>query len=64
MCSDHDGAESTVSGNKFFDEPLWGTKFDNDDADSVWGFSAISPKVRHFVILSYVPCVFKWMLLI
>lgn len=38
--SDHDGAESTVYGDKFGEES-WGANFDtNDDVDSVWGFNA------------------------
>ncbi|ONK55930.1 uncharacterized protein A4U43_C10F2410 [Asparagus officinalis] len=37
--SDHGGAESTFSGDKF-DESSWGANFDaNDDMDSVWGFN-------------------------
>jgi len=46
-CSDHGGAESTTSGDKYFDEPSWGAKFDNDDADSIWGLSTINTKVNH-----------------
>lgn len=39
--SDHGGAESTFSGDKFGDESSWGANFDtNDDVDSVWGFNA------------------------
>ncbi|XXG87401.1 hypothetical protein AAC387_Pa11g2094 [Persea americana] len=43
--SDHDGAESTVSGYKF-DEPSWGATFDaSDDTDSIWGtFNPIKTK--------------------
>lgn len=38
--SDHGGAESTFSGDKFGDESSWGANFDaNDDVDSVWGFN-------------------------
>ena len=45
ICSDHGGAESTFSGDKFGDESLWGANFDtNDDIDSVWGFNT---KVNH-----------------
>ncbi|XP_020574236.1 epidermal growth factor receptor substrate 15-like 1 [Phalaenopsis equestris] len=36
----HEDAESAFSGDKFTDEPSWGTAFDtNYDVDSVWGFS-------------------------
>ncbi|ONK64215.1 uncharacterized protein A4U43_C07F23330 [Asparagus officinalis] len=42
--SDHGGAESTISGDKFPDEPSWGAKFDTDDADSVWDFSSTNTK--------------------
>ncbi|KAJ0969056.1 hypothetical protein J5N97_021933 [Dioscorea zingiberensis] len=43
--SEHLGAESTVSGDKFFDEPSWGATFDsNDDVDSVWGFNSTNTK--------------------
>ncbi|KAM0946949.1 putative EH domain, EF-hand domain, EF-hand domain pair, EF-Hand 1, calcium-binding protein [Dioscorea sansibarensis] len=43
--SEHLGAESTVSGDKFFDEPSWGATFDaNDDVDSVWGFNSATTK--------------------
>eukprot|EP00262_Sarcandra_glabra_P009993 TRINITY_DN2483_c0_g2_i1.p1 TRINITY_DN2483_c0_g2~~TRINITY_DN2483_c0_g2_i1.p1 ORF type:complete len:589 (-),score=132.41 TRINITY_DN2483_c0_g2_i1:140-1801(-) len=43
--SDHGGAESTLSGDKF-DEPSWGATFNdaNDDIDSVWGFDSINTK--------------------
>uniref|UniRef100_A0A1D1XL63 Putative calcium-binding protein C800.10c n=1 Tax=Anthurium amnicola TaxID=1678845 RepID=A0A1D1XL63_9ARAE len=38
--SDHGGAESTISGEKFVDETSWGATFDtNDDADSIWDFN-------------------------
>lgn len=48
-CSDHGGAESTVSGgDKYLDESSWGTKFDNDDTDSIWGPSSINTKVNDF----------------
>lgn len=41
ICSDHGGAESTLSGEKFGDEMLWGANFDTaDDADSVWDFNS------------------------
>ncbi|XP_058098605.1 actin cytoskeleton-regulatory complex protein pan1-like [Magnolia sinica] len=40
--SDHGGAESTFSGDKYADEPSWGARFDaNDDTDSVWGFNPL-----------------------
>ena len=40
LYSDHGGAESTFSGDKFGDESSWGANFDtNDDIDSVWGFN-------------------------
>ncbi|KAK1318945.1 hypothetical protein QJS10_CPB04g01361 [Acorus calamus] len=44
--SDHGGAESTISGDKFGDEQAWGATFSdlNDDVDSVWGFNAINSK--------------------
>lgn len=42
--SDHGGAESTLSGDKFFDEPSWGASFDNDDTDSIWGLGTINTK--------------------
>lgn len=43
--SDHAGAESTISSEKYGDEPSWGATFDaGDDTDSVWGFSSISTK--------------------
>lgn len=29
-----------------FDEPTWGTFDNNDDTDSVWGFSSMNAKVR------------------
>lgn len=35
--SDHFDAESTISGDRFFDEPSWGAKFDSDETDSMWG---------------------------
>lgn len=36
----HGDVESTISGDKFNDEPSWGAAFDaNDGIDSVWGFS-------------------------
>ncbi|XP_042483501.1 uncharacterized protein LOC122063875, partial [Macadamia integrifolia] len=41
--SHHGGPESILSGDRSFDEPTWGT-FDNDDADSVWGFSSSRTK--------------------
>ncbi|PIA46708.1 hypothetical protein AQUCO_01500327v1 [Aquilegia coerulea] len=41
---DHGAAESTISGEKSFDEPTWGTFDTNDDTDSVWGFNPISTK--------------------
>ncbi|KAF9611960.1 hypothetical protein IFM89_037180 [Coptis chinensis] len=34
---DHGGAESTISGDKSFDEPTWGTFDTTDDTDSIWG---------------------------
>lgn len=40
--SDHDGVKSVFSGDKFFDEPNWGTFDTNDDIDSLWGFNANS----------------------
>lgn len=44
-CSDHGGAESTVSVDKF-DERSWGATFDaSDDTDSMWGFNPIKTKV-------------------
>lgn len=42
--SDRGGAESGTSGDKFVDEPSWGAKFDNDDTDSIWGFSTDNNK--------------------
>lgn len=36
----HGDAESTISGDKFTEEPSWGAAFEaNDDINSVWGFS-------------------------
>ncbi|KAK8945564.1 hypothetical protein KSP40_PGU007350 [Platanthera guangdongensis] len=36
----HGDAESTISRDKFTDEPSWGAAFDaNDGIESVWGFS-------------------------
>lgn len=47
LCSDHGGAESTVSGAKF-DESSWGAAYDaSDDTDSVWDFNLIKTKVRY-----------------
>ncbi|KAI4350197.1 hypothetical protein L6164_004672 [Bauhinia variegata] len=40
--SDHGGVKSVFSGDKFFDEPNWGTFDTNDDVDSVWGFNPSS----------------------
>ncbi|KAJ0966763.1 hypothetical protein J5N97_023680 [Dioscorea zingiberensis] len=43
--SDHVGAESTISSEKYADEPSWGATFDaSDDTDSVWGFNSFSTK--------------------
>lgn len=42
FASDHDAAESTISGDNFGEES-WGATFDtNDDDDSVWGFNTFS----------------------
>ncbi|KAL6011966.1 hypothetical protein ACLOJK_002433 [Asimina triloba] len=42
--SDHGGAESNISGDKY-DESSWGATFDgNDDVDSVWGFNSVKTK--------------------
>ncbi|KAL4186434.1 hypothetical protein AMTRI_Chr09g14120 [Amborella trichopoda] len=43
--SDHGGAASTHSGDKF-DEPSWGATFTDpsDDVDSLWGFNAGTSK--------------------
>ncbi|KAF5207708.1 Calcium-binding ef hand family protein [Thalictrum thalictroides] len=41
---DHGAAESTISGEKSFDEPTWGTFDTNDDTESVWGFNPMSTK--------------------
>ncbi|XP_010940223.1 uncharacterized protein [Elaeis guineensis] len=39
--SDHGGAESSMSGHKFGDEPSWGPTFDHgDDGDSIWNFDS------------------------
>lgn len=47
LCSDHGGAESTVSGAKF-DESSWGAAFDaSDDTDSVWDFNLNKTKVYY-----------------
>ncbi|OIW16468.1 hypothetical protein TanjilG_19184 [Lupinus angustifolius] len=40
--SDHSGVKSVFSGDKFFDEPNWGTFDTNDDIDSVWRFNTNS----------------------
>ncbi|KAJ6840453.1 epidermal growth factor receptor substrate 15-like [Iris pallida] len=46
--SDHGGAESTISGDKYSDEPSWGANFDsNDDADSIWGINTNSKEADH-----------------
>ncbi|MQL96502.1 hypothetical protein Taro_029180 [Colocasia esculenta] len=38
--SDHGGAESTISGEKFAEETSWGATFDTaDDTDSIWDFN-------------------------
>lgn len=42
--TEHDGAESGVLGDKLTDEVSWGATFDNDDTDSIWGFSPIKTK--------------------
>ncbi|KAL5979137.1 hypothetical protein ACLOJK_019034 [Asimina triloba] len=43
LCSNHDGAESTVSGDKYAD--AWGATFDtSDDTDSIWGFNPVTSK--------------------
>ncbi|KAF1868776.1 hypothetical protein Lal_00036214 [Lupinus albus] len=41
---DHSGVKSVFSGDKFFDEPNWGTFDTNDDIDSVWRFNTNSNK--------------------
>ena len=47
-CSDHGGAESSMSGHKFGDEPSWGPTFDHgDDGDSIWNFDS---KVNQFIV--------------
>ncbi|XP_077231118.1 uncharacterized protein LOC143864147 [Tasmannia lanceolata] len=38
--SDHGGAESSIFGDNYIDDPSWGPTFDaNDDTDSIWGFN-------------------------
>ncbi|KAG0459253.1 hypothetical protein HPP92_022381 [Vanilla planifolia] len=44
--SDHDGADSTVTSEKFIDDIAWGSTFDNDETDSIWGLNPIRTKVR------------------
>lgn len=44
---DHGAAESTISGDKSFDEPTWGTFDTTDDTDSVWGFKATTKETDH-----------------
>lgn len=45
--SEYGGAESTISGDKYSDEPSWG-KFDsNDDADSIWGSTLNTKETDH-----------------
>lgn len=58
FCSDHGGAESTVSADKIFDEPSWGTFDTHYDTDSVWGFDSDSGKVCGQIqtMLSECPC--------
>ncbi|XP_008812401.2 actin cytoskeleton-regulatory complex protein PAN1-like isoform X2 [Phoenix dactylifera] len=39
--SDHGAAESSMSGDRFGDEPSWGPTFDRgDDGDSIWNFDS------------------------
>ncbi|XP_010270492.1 PREDICTED: epidermal growth factor receptor substrate 15-like [Nelumbo nucifera] len=44
--SDHGGGESVISGDKSYDEPMWGT-FDTNDDDSVWNFNKDLDQERH-----------------
>ncbi|KAG0457565.1 hypothetical protein HPP92_022722 [Vanilla planifolia] len=44
IANDHDGADSTVTSEKFIDDIAWGSTFDNDETDSIWGLNPIRTK--------------------